>query len=123
MESSNELISLTGPDGRLLYASPAFESILGRDPKTLLGVHGVDLVHPDDLERLHEAHAPGVSHMFRALHADGSWVSLEAVTSEIRDDAGELEMVLVTARDVTEQRRAEAERAALEEELRQAQKM
>jgi two-component system cell cycle sensor histidine kinase/response regulator CckA len=123
VESSNELISLTSPDGRLLYASPAFEAILGRDPKSLLGVHGVDLVHPDDLGRLHETHLPGATHVFRALHADGSWVSLEAVTSEIRDDAGELEMVLVTARDVTEQRRAEAERAALEEELRQAQKM
>jgi PAS domain S-box-containing protein len=123
VESSNELISLTGPDGRLLYASPAFGSILGRDPRSLLGLRGVELVHPDDLERLQETHVPGATHVFRALHANGSWVSLEAVTSEIRDDTGELEMVLVTARDVTEQLRAEAERAALEEELRQAQKM
>jgi two-component system cell cycle sensor histidine kinase/response regulator CckA len=123
VESSNELISLTDPDGRLLYASPAFEAILGRDPRSLLGIAGVELIHPDDLELLNETREPGATHVFRALHSDGTWVQLEAVTSEIRGEDGELEMVLATARDVTEQRRAEAERAALEEELRQAQKM
>ena len=123
VESSNELISLIDPAGQVLYASPAFRTILGREPESIVGTTAGDLVHPDDLKRLTETDPDSDAYVLRALHADGSWVVLEGVTASINDDSGALEMTLTSARDVTEQRRAEGERLVLEEELRQAQKM
>jgi signal transduction histidine kinase len=52
----------------------------------------------------------------RVQHADGSWVSLEAIANVIMGPDGKPQHILATGRDVTERHR-------LEEQLRQAQKM
>jgi PAS domain-containing protein len=50
------LISLHEPSivGRYIYAGPAFQNVLDYDPQLLIGQPGEALVHPDDVELVHE---------------------------------------------------------------------
>src|SRR5687767_9581321 len=100
--------------------SPSSLATLGRTPAEMVGSPFSEFVHPDDLPaamaNFAEAIEGGASMTVRALHADGSTVVLEATSSAISGADGRPQYVLSTVRDVTERR-------ALEEQLRQAQKM
>jgi PAS domain S-box-containing protein len=129
IETSTDAIALFDLKGRILFASPSSQTILGYETSELAGRRFVDLVHPDDLAGAAEVIRAALSgegsrpHTARIRHREGHWVSLEGIPAAIADDAGEPEMVLGIARDVTERLRAEEERRVLEVQLRQAQKM
>jgi two-component system cell cycle sensor histidine kinase/response regulator CckA len=96
--------------------------ILGYTEEELLAGTTQDLVHPDDWPAVRELigqvrAAPGtsVSGQARSRHKDGSWLIFDGVLSNLTDVPG-IEGIIINLRDVTEQ-------SALEEELRQAQKM
>jgi PAS domain S-box-containing protein len=127
VENSSELISLVDRNGRFVYASPAFATVLAVDPEALVGTSAAAFAHPDDVEPLQRLGLwrQGTPRSFsvRARRTDGRWLHIEVTTSPILGEDGEVEMTVVTGRDVTEQRRIESERQMLEEELRQAQRM
>ena len=129
VENSTDIIALLDLGGRPVYVSPAASSILGYTQEELGGTLVVDNVHPDDVEDAAARIAacltgdPPEPYMVRVAHNDGSWRLLEGVPAAIRNEAGEPELVLVVARDVTERQRHEEARAKLEERLRQGQKM
>src|SRR5450830_806191 len=50
IESAPDGISLLGVDGKIIYASPATQRILGYAPETVIGTDPRDYTHPDDLE-------------------------------------------------------------------------
>jgi diguanylate cyclase (GGDEF)-like protein/PAS domain S-box-containing protein len=52
VENSPDLIFMFSPDGRLSYANPRLESLLGYDRRSLVKTHFSALVHPDDLDRV-----------------------------------------------------------------------
>ena len=56
---------------------------------------------------------------YRALHANGSWVSLEVVAYNLLDDP-DIRGVVLNGRDVSERKRADAEREQLITELQEA---
>jgi len=107
---------------RVLYVSPAYETVWGQPPEALYADPraSLDLVHPDDRARA-AAHAAssmrGPSEIeYRLLRADGSvrWVNDRSFP--VRDAAGRVTSVAGIATDVTDPRR-------LEQELLQAQKL
>jgi PAS domain S-box-containing protein len=120
VEASSDVITVVGFDGRIEMISPAAERVLGRTPAELVGREFADLVHPDDIEGAMSTFARALSETtsttVRALHADGSFVTLESTTTPIVGPDGRPERLLGTVRDVTE-------RLSLEEQLRHAQKM
>jgi len=105
-------------DGRITFANPATARMLGLNaPCEVVGRHVLDFAPPD----LREQFAPRVSGSAEGetslvvVRKDGSRVLLEAVGMSIdglQDRKGPITR-LVIARDVTERRRAEAEREAL----------
>ncbi len=117
---------------RLLYISPAWETILGRsresvrrDPPAWLAS-----VHPDDRARIAQAHetwlASGAEHgveEFRIVRPDGEtrWIR-NTRTVVLRVD-GHVRRVGGVATDITAERLAQETREQLEARLRQAQKM
>jgi diguanylate cyclase (GGDEF)-like protein/PAS domain S-box-containing protein len=111
----DEVVTVTDGDGRLVYASPAAEQLLGYGPDDLVGLGSIlALVHSDDTPRVHSAYqqalaseAATVTTAFRALHRNrATTLQLEAgVTSLLHDPS--VEGVIVTLRDVTERRRSE----------------
>jgi diguanylate cyclase (GGDEF)-like protein/PAS domain S-box-containing protein len=114
-DGSRDLLARLAPDGTILFASLAARRILGYEPERIVGASALDLCHPGDrdaLERSLGGDSAGiVAHRMRLRR--GGWVWMETTTSPVHDDAGRLVEVRIDARDVTELRRAEAERAGL----------
>ena len=128
-ENSNDVILLHDLEGRIVYVSPSVERVFGYPPEELVGLGMDKFVHPDDLLRVLATIAGIVAGSQTSVittlvrHRQGSWIPVESVSSAIRGDGGEIEMILANLRDISERKLAEAARELLEEELRQAQKM
>ncbi|MBI2221948.1 MAG: GAF domain-containing protein [Acidobacteria bacterium] len=126
VENAEDLIYLADPDGRIAYANPAFERLLGHSSRD---VHAgrltiLSLIHPDDREEV----ASCLPHMlsgevlraleFRMVHADGARVRwFSQTTVPLRDESGGVTGVQCVAHDITERRQfreqiARAERMA-----------
>jgi diguanylate cyclase (GGDEF)-like protein/PAS domain S-box-containing protein len=107
---ASDITVVLSPHGRVMYASPALDRVLGIDPDQIGGMDPHDLIHPDDVadtDRLVAgliAHARGsaTTHL-RARHADGSWRWLEVVATNLLDDRS-VAGIILNARDITEER-------------------
>jgi two-component system, NarL family, sensor histidine kinase UhpB len=125
IDQTSDIITVIDESAVVRYGSPSVETVLGYDPDDLVGRRAVDLVHPDDVEPLLEAHRSalldpteaqrGVE--FRCRHRDGSWRVLEALGSVMQYRSAGPQAVL-TLRDVTEHRKAETALRDSEERLR-----
>jgi len=112
-DNIQEMITLISLDGFLQYASPAYQRCLGYDPTAVIGQFGFDLIHPDDAEilqgylkvALEEGRADKLV-TFRARHADGRYICLEASAQFVNNEAG-ISGIVSVFRDVTAQREAQ----------------
>jgi PAS domain S-box-containing protein len=104
-------------EGRILYASPSFQNLLGFELQELEAVDLLSLVHPEDrpmAERLRSSQAGGGAPegvTFRARHRDGGWRWVETSASPFDQPDGQRRIALVI-RDVGERelRRRDLER-------------
>jgi PAS domain S-box-containing protein len=126
VEHAADIIAIVDDQGRMRYASPALERVLGQDPRDSLDQPVLELVHPEDqvsakdvfMAALAQPTAPQRG-VFRLQHQDGTWRWIEAIATELLADGGPAAGVIINARDVTDRRRLEtleglaAERAAL----------
>ena len=123
VENSSDLVCELDGQGKLLYVSQRFESVLGFSSAELLGQDLLSLVHPDDTEKLALQFARGDSTVtFRSRHKQGEVHWLEATRRSYRSSAGD-QLSVVIARDISDRRRAEQQKAELEAQLRQTQKL
>ncbi|MGC4190152.1 MAG: EAL domain-containing protein [Thermomicrobiales bacterium] len=113
LEHLRESITIIGPDGRLIYESPAARRMLGYDPGVLDAYDEsqlVSMVHPDDWpivthisERLRADPDLPQRFEFRSQHADGTWRWLSAYATNLIADPAVGGMVFSTV-DVTERK-------------------
>ncbi|MBE2214102.1 MAG: PAS domain S-box protein [Opitutaceae bacterium] len=125
-ENINEVFWVTdGPEGRgrLTYVSPAYETVWGRGREDLLrGGHAWhESIHADDRARVLHANqtkllAGKYGEIYRIVRPDGTIRWIHDRGFPLRDAQGQVYRIVGTAEDITE-------RHALEEQLRQAQKM
>jgi PAS domain S-box-containing protein len=115
IENTTDVFTILDASGKVTYASPSMESVLGHPPGSRLGKSGFDLVHPDDLERVAAQFGEGITQPgivvrseFRYLHADGTWRVLEAAARNLIDHPA-VGGAVVTSRDVTERRATEGQ--------------
>jgi diguanylate cyclase (GGDEF)-like protein/PAS domain S-box-containing protein len=110
VQHSSDLISVIGRDGRVAYASPSIESLLGA-VEPLVGASIADMVHPDDItvveallaDKRLDTRAQKVD--WRIRHASGEWRSFENIA---RAGRGSLSgSLIVNSRDITERLRLE----------------
>ncbi len=116
-EHSRDLIVLLDHEGRVLYASPSHQPVLGYAPIEMIGQSAFNNVHPDDQdlmarERVKLTDQDHIQVTVRAQHANGDWLWME-ISSSVLDQQGS---TLNVSRDVTERKRLEAQ-------LLQSQKM
>ncbi len=123
-------VALWSLEGKFSAVNPAFARLLGYDPHELLGKPFPEVTHPEDRERglaLSKALLEGKEDHFalekRYVHKSGETVWGNTVTSVIRDAEGHPAYTLAMIQDITERKEAEEERARLQEQLFQAQKM
>jgi len=125
-EYAGDAIFINDLEGRFLDANQTACERLGYSKEELIGL-SVAAISPPQLgppvdEPLGTIQQLGSS-TFETVHLgrDGTAIPVELIVTMI--DLGGRPAVLGIARDITERKRAEAERAALEDQLRQAQKM
>ena len=108
-ENVADMIAVLDLDGRRIYYSPSYRSILG-DPESLRGTDGFQEVHPDDVAMVkqvfRETVKTGIGQRieYRFLRKDGSERTIDSKGSVIRDGKGKIIRVVVVSRDVTEEK-------------------
>lgn len=126
--ASHDLIVVVGDDGAIQWASPSVSSFLGIEESAVVGFDPTSLVNPDDLPEMQAAMRqlragtePGPIRVECRIRSGGSgdeerWV--EILASNGHDEPGIGGLVL-TGRDITEQRLATDELETRERELRE----
>ncbi len=122
IEHALDLTAVLAPDGRVLFASPSVERLLGIRPDDAKGMNALDLIHPEDAPHVKEriagvlARGSRFEHVeFRMRHSGGTWRTLSAVGKPLPPETG-IKGLIINARDLSE-------RQELESQLRQSQKM
>jgi PAS domain S-box-containing protein len=113
IESSSDVTSVIDSQGRVLYQSPNYRSVWGRDSQSEIGKDMFKDVHPDDASLVREAFAHLIQNpddpvqlQLRALHTDGSWRTLEVVARN-RLGYQTVRGIVVNFRDITARKLAE----------------
>ena len=114
-ENTRDLICLLDLQFRFLYASPSYRLVLGFEPKNLVDTHGLELIHPEDVDVFKAALDEALffrdsrTAELRFRHIDGHWQIFESGVSFIFDEAGQPQRVLIVSRDTSDRKRAERE--------------
>lgn len=122
-DNAADLIAVVDAQGKRLYNSPSYRSVLGYSPADLSCTDSLDQVHPEDRERVAAAareaiESGGYNQVgYRMRHKDGTWRMLESTGSAIRTEQGEVEKLVLVARDVTVRKQVEAVAHENEERL------
>ena len=121
-QTSPDLMLIISFEGMFLRVNPAWTMVLGYAPEEVVGRHVNEFVVADDHRATIEAYELAAAEgqptiVNRYLHKDGStrWISWTAAP------AGGV--TYATGRDITAEKRRQAELAATQEALRQSQKM
>jgi len=115
IENSSDVITVVDLRGVIRYQSPSAQRVLGYGQEELVGQSAFDYVHPADQNRVLEIFAANIQDPeataqaeYRFRHHDGTWRVLEGTGKAFVDQHGEV-LGLITSRDITERKAAQAE--------------
>ncbi|MFJ1709623.1 putative bifunctional diguanylate cyclase/phosphodiesterase [Kitasatospora sp. NPDC088346] len=120
VQGSSDVIMIAAASGVLSYVSPAALRVYGRDPEELVGGNLLNLVHPDDVDRVlseagrilargrvpsrrEGAGEPSARVECRIRSGSGEWLHLESTVNRYRDG------LILNSRDVSERVRLQAQ--------------
>ncbi|MEE1927317.1 diguanylate cyclase [Streptomyces sp. TRM 70351] len=113
VQGSSDVIMITSPGGLLRYVSPAAVGVYGREADALVGSELTDLLHPDDLGRVHHElrrflaappdREPATRIECRFRHGGGEWLNVESTVNRYQGG------LIFNSRDVTERVRLQAQ--------------
>ncbi|MFC8716261.1 putative bifunctional diguanylate cyclase/phosphodiesterase [Kitasatospora sp. NPDC057198] len=118
VQGSSDVIMIAGPSGALSYVSPAALRVYNRDPEDLVGGNLLNLVHPEDVDRvLAEVRRilartrgarfsngePSARVECRIRSGEGEWLHVESTVNPYRDG------LILNSRDITERVRLQAQ--------------
>ena len=125
VETANEGIWMVDAQGLTSFVNPKLQQLLGYRADEMLGRPWGDFMDHSGSTVLAGAgpHQHDIQHDIRFRHRDGRDIWAMLATSAISDADGRHAGVLAMVTDVTERKLADANRAVLEGQLRQSQKM
>ncbi len=122
VENALDIITIIDTSGKIHYASPSVQTVVGYAPEALIATNFFAHIHDDDLELVSQGIIDVWQNStsllpieFRYRHQNGSWRVLEAVSQKFIDHAPE-PRILVNSRDITERKRLSEMSLALERE-------
>jgi PAS domain S-box-containing protein len=127
--SADGVVLIHPQSGAIFYTSRGFERVTGYRFEDVRDRPAFELLDPEHRESVRRVRdemlgTPGkvVTQEYRIRHRDGSWRWVEGTLSNLLHEPA-VRAVVVNVRDITERKLADAERARLEQRLRQAEKM
>jgi len=126
VESQTDLIIKTDPEGRSLYANPAYCTLFGKNLQELANSSYEPVIHPDDISSVADATAglfhPPYSCRYgaRAMTVDG-WRWIEWTAHAELDIQGTAVALIGSGRDITDRKQIEEKLRMSELDLQQAQ--
>jgi PAS domain S-box-containing protein len=124
IEAANDGIAITDADGRFIFMNRAHAALLCGTPEDFVGTSWSRLYDPQALARFKQEILPEVMAAGRwrgeveARRLDGALLEQEVSLSRLDNDG-----LLCVTRDIGQRKAAEAERARLQQQLFQSQKM
>ncbi len=113
LDNISDTVWLIDANLNMAYVSPSVTRLLGIVPEELIGRPSTLVIHPDDMGIVIDAQRyvmehPGEPHtvQYRAGHKDGRWIDVESTGVNLLGNPA-INGVLVTMRDITEQKRLE----------------
>ena len=128
VENQTDLLVKVDQEGRFEFVSPSYCKMFGKTEKELLGATFMPLVHPDDREttakEMKKLYSPPHTAYVeqRAMTKDG-WTWLAWLDTAVLDKKGDVAEIIGLGRDITDKKQAEMEKAKLQSQLQQSQKM
>ncbi len=117
-----DLITRVNAKGEYQYVSPSAPKILGYAPENMLGKNSLDLVHPDDLERVKSSTREAIyAHSsneieYRHKTAAGDYFWIETTGNPLFDDEDNFKGFVCGSRNIDDRKRAEEQiKTSLEE--------
>ena len=127
VENASDIVFAFNPDGTFSYISPNWIHFVGEPAENAIGQSFETYAHPDDLPRCYQYFQEIVTSLdkitnfeFRIRHRNGSYRWLVSSGARIKDKNGNIVSIVGIARDVTEAKKAEAERERLIAAIEQA---
>jgi PAS domain S-box-containing protein len=120
-------MALLDAEGKYVNLNQKLCDLIGYSRTELLGLGSIDITHPDDVaeDKITRARIQTEPDAFkyverekRYLNKYGAVVWCAVTVSPVYDAAGTIEYVLVVIQSISDRRRAEKERRAIEEKLR-----
>ena len=115
VKNSSDIIAIIDEQGMIIYESPAFELILGYNPKEVVGVNALSFVHPDDLETANQKLSEVITNRddvvrfeLRLRTINEEWLDFELIASNHLHDRN-INGIIVNYRDITENKKIKAE--------------
>jgi PAS domain S-box-containing protein len=112
-ENAADMIAVVDMEGRRIYNSLSYQSVLGYSPEELQASSAFEQIHPDDREQVRKAaeearvRGSGKTLEYRFRHKNGNWLFIESTSSVIRNAKGEPEKLVIVNRDITERKKTE----------------
>lgn len=129
IEQAGEIIAITDAKGAIEYVNPAYEKVTGYSSEESVGrtfhiLHGDE---PDDMfqRNLWATISSGGIWKGRSVNKrkNGELYTEASTISPVRNDLGNIVNYVAVTRDISDSLRGEQERAELQEQLQQAQKL
>ncbi len=116
IQNASDVIVVAQPDLPWTAVTPSIGAILGYKPDAIESLDVADLLHPEDSSQalvlvetmMHGSRSGPIRTEWRLRHADGRWVPMEVIASDLSNDP-EIRGVVLTLRDVSERRLLEEE--------------
>ena len=126
VETTQLGLTITDPDGRILFANRAeaethgttVEELIGKDVRMLAPRELWNPMGLDKLRQLKSRQRETVN-----VRSDGTTFPVQLLSDVVTDEHGDPIAVVTTCQDISRRRQAEADQAQLEDQLRQSQKM
>jgi PAS domain S-box-containing protein len=101
IEHSYDIITVLDMDGAICFESPSVHRLLGYRPQELSGLKAVDYIHPEDRPQALAAFRDRLAHptesqsiICRVRHMNGTWVTLETVSTLQQSSLGRSRIIL-----------------------------